>query len=48
MRLMHTAYSTTYNPARLAQDPFTLGEALRVYFTILFGVAVCVLAFYYL
>jgi hypothetical protein len=47
-RLMHYSYPTIHPQARMAQDPFTLGDALRIYFTILFGVAVCVLAFYYL
>jgi hypothetical protein len=47
-RLIHYSYPTINTSARMAQDPFTLTDALRIYFTILFGVAVCVLAFYYL
>jgi hypothetical protein len=33
---------------REQRQPLTLTEALRTYFVILFGVAVSVLAFYYL
>lgn len=39
---MSTRY---YNETR---HPLSLGEALRIYFSILFGVAVSLMAFYYL
>lgn len=42
--------SPTFTPgqARLHHEPLTLRESVRIYFTILFGVAVSLLSFYYL
>ncbi len=47
MTTRFSSYSATYNTARMTQEPFTLGEAVRAYFMILFAVAVFVLTFYY-
>ena len=52
MRMLHSSYSVYYpsfsNTARVSDDSVTMKEALRIYFTILFGVAVFALVFYYL
>lgn len=52
MRMLHSSYSasysTFYHADRVSEDVFTIREALRIYFSILFGVGVFVLAFYYL
>jgi hypothetical protein len=48
MRVTYSAYSTVQHYPRVSREDFTLGEAIRTYFTILFGVAALVMAHYYL
>lgn len=46
---MRMTTSPTFSPGRYqTYRPLTLIEAVRIYFTILFGVAVSMMAFYYL
>jgi|GEM_PF-5791219 len=48
MRMIHSTYSTVHHYSRVSQDDFTLAEAVRTYFAILFGVGVLVLSYYYM
>lgn len=47
MRMSSSIDSTGFS-ARAVRAPLTIGEALRTYLAILFGVSVSLLAFYYL
>ena len=47
--MLHSSYSTTLAQTEPAnQDMLSLTESMRIYFTILFGVATVMLTYYYL
>jgi hypothetical protein len=49
MKMLHSSYSTTIAQAEpVNPDMLSLNEAMRIYFTILFGVATVMLTYYYL
>lgn len=47
MKLINTPFLPVDQNSRFSRDGLTLIDALRIYFTILFGVSVFVWAFYY-
>jgi hypothetical protein len=48
MRILHNHLSPPFYRDPLYTEPLTLSEAVKTYFAILFGVGICMVAFYYL
>jgi hypothetical protein len=49
MKILHSlSYSPMQQTARTSENILTFSEAMRIYFTILFGVALLMLAYFYL
>ncbi len=46
MRVNHTTFSPAIQYQRLSREALTLGESVRIYFSILSGVALLVLTYY--
>jgi len=48
MKVTNTPFSATIQYQRLSREELSPGEALRIYFTILSGVALFVLTYYFM
>ena len=48
MRMTHSPFSPASQYHRLSRSALSWGEALRIYFTILFGVGLLMVTYYYM